>query len=49
MAKYMQNRREEEELILRLFAFYELYFSECGSNYIVSDLQRFKEDILNGM
>lgn len=25
MAKYMQNRREEEELILRLFAFYELY------------------------
>lgn len=24
-------------------------FSECGSNYIVSDLQRFKEDILNGM
>lgn len=25
MAKYMQNRREEEELILRLFAFYELF------------------------
>lgn len=25
MPKYMQNRREEEELILRLFAFYELY------------------------
>ena len=25
MVKYMQNRREEEELILRLFAFYELY------------------------
>ena len=25
MAKYMKNRREEEELILRLFAFYELY------------------------
>lgn len=25
LAKYMQNRREEEELILRLFAFYELY------------------------
>lgn len=25
MPKYMQKRREEEELILRLFAFYELY------------------------
>ena len=25
MVKYMQNRREEEELILRLFAFYEIY------------------------
>lgn len=25
LAKYMQNRREEEELILRLFAFLELY------------------------
>lgn len=25
LAKYMQNRREEEELILRLFAFMELY------------------------
>lgn len=25
MAKYMQNRREEEELILRLFAFYALF------------------------
>lgn len=25
MAKYMENRREEEELILRLFAFYERY------------------------
>ena len=25
LAKYMQNRREEEELVLRLFAFYELY------------------------
>lgn len=25
MAKYLQNRREEEELILRLFAFYETY------------------------
>lgn len=24
-------------------------FSECGSNYMVSDLQKFKEDILNGM
>ena len=25
MAKYMQNRREEEELILRLFAFSEIF------------------------
>ena len=24
-------------------------FSECGSNYLISDLRRFKEDILNGM
>lgn len=24
-------------------------FSECGSNYLISDLQKFKEDILNGM
>ncbi len=25
MVRYMENRREEEELVLRLFAFYELY------------------------
>ena len=24
-------------------------FSECGSNYLVSDLKKIKEDILNGM
>ena len=24
-------------------------FSECGSNYLVSDLKKFKEDILDGM
>lgn len=24
-------------------------FSECGSNYLVSDLEKFKSDILDGM
>ena len=54
MAKYMQNRREEEELILRLFAFYELYpnysvveskgVSKYLDNYLAEKNKSFNKD-----
>lgn len=46
MAKYMQNRREEEELILRLFAFSELYpnFSIVESKGVAKFLDGYLAD-----
>jgi len=42
MAKYMQNRREEEELILRLFAFSEIFPNFSSVERIVSSKAVFK-------
>ena len=43
MVKYMENRREEEELILRLFAFYDLYpnFSQVENKGVAKFLDSY--------